>query len=100
MFEVGGIGDVRATAKVDEVTLFVHGDLAFQIGDMFDLIMVVFENLTGFLRGNLFPFEGNGFFGKLLHFCFDGWEILLGNDPISEVDVIVETFIDSRAESE
>ena len=89
-----------ATAKVDEVALFIHRNLTFEVGDVFHLIMVVFEHFAGFLRGNLFSFEGNGFFRNLLHFRFDGGEILLGDDAIAEVDVVVEAFVDGGAKAE
>ncbi len=91
---------MRATAKVDEIALLVAGDGSFKFRDSFDFIRIVLEDLKRLFLRDFTSFEGNGLLDELLHLSFDRGEIFVGDDAISEINVVIEAFFDGRAKAE
>ncbi len=92
--DLAGMGDMRASAEVDELTLPVEAQDAILmelVVDVLDLVGLaeVGDELAGLGHGEAEPLEGLGILGDPPHLGFDRREIVLGEAPLGNVDVIV-----------
>ena len=92
-----------ATAQVHKVALLVEGDLpVVQSLQQFQLVFValLLKEGDGFGLGH-FPADIGALpAGELLHLGLDGREVAISDGAAAQVDVVVETLLDRRADAE
>ena len=98
-----GTGDVRTAAKVGKRTLRIGGDVAvFKLGDKFALIFLV--AVAEELQSVVLRYVGTHYclvlLGKLKHLGFDFCEIVGCELVVTRVDIVVETILNGRADTE
>ena len=101
--DAAGVGDVGPGAEIEEVAGAVDGD-GFagggKVADCFDFVGLasVAEELEGVVAGYFFVNKRIGGFSDGPHALFDLLEIFGGQRP-REIEVVVETGVDGRAET-
>ena len=98
-----GIAEMRSAAEIGKTSVLVEGNLAvLQFVNQFNLVFVpllieIFESIRLCHVSALERLPG---MGELEHLLLDGREIIVGKDLVTKVDVIVESVLKSRSDSE
>ena len=101
--DVVDVLDVRAAAQVGEGTVRVERDLAvLQVLDELALVLValLLEIVHRIRLGHLLALERLLSSRQLDHLVLNRLEVGLGNLPVAQVHVVVETDLDSRSHTE
>ncbi len=101
--DLAGVGDVRASAEVDELALAVEAEdavLVQLVVDVLDLerLAEVGDELPGLGDRQGEPLERLGVAGDLRHLGLDGGEVVLGEVPAGDHDIIIEAIGGGRPE--
>ena len=99
--EVGGVGDVRPPAQIDEWSVSVSRDdfLVGKFAEALELEWIVRETLPRFWLGNLFSHERILLGDDLLHLRLEFLEIV-GSKRLIDLEVVIESVFDRRTESD
>ncbi len=99
----GSVLEVRSAAEVGEVAVLVEGDGAvLEVADEFALVLVALlgEVLESLGLADLGAYELLLLAGELDHLVLDGLEFGLNELMAAEIDVIVESVLDCRSDTE
>ena len=97
--DLGGVGDVRPAAEVDEATHLVGADdgVGRQIADQFQLVGLVGKEGFGLLLAYLAPLERLVCGDQSLHLRGELGQVVLPHRP-REIEVVVEAVLDRRTD--
>ena len=98
-----GISEVRSAAEVGKVTVLIESNLTIlEFIDKLDLILVtlLFEIFQSISLGHMRTLESLLAARKFHHLLLNSREISICKLPVTKVNVIVESILDSRADTE
>ena len=103
--DLAGVGDVRAAAEVDELALAVEAEDAVLVQLVVDVLDLEpwprsSTNWRASGDGQAEPLERLGVLDDPGHLGLDRREVVLGEGPVGQVDVVVEAVGRGRAEGE
>ena len=99
-----GVGQVGTNAHIDIVTLLIEGDpgVLREVADVLHLVDLAagFHQGDGLVPGQLVGLDGQVLLADLLHLSLDGLKVLVGELLLSQIHVVVEATLRSRAVGE